>query len=175
MSILSLLGKPLVWGAAAAAVLLLEQTGHLGAVMQQVGLGSPAHAAVAGDPAQDRIAQAERDAQSTLPRFVAELTRGGQAWDLNAVRVRVGSGDVWIENIALIGNDMLRGMPSAGQEGLPNAPMQVAMADVIDWAFVKNGQGYGYYTVHASLEALPPAQAAVARSFLADRPLPQGW
>ncbi len=180
----SLLARPMYWGALAFTVLTLEGTGLLQDALERVGLmpnGSAASRAQAS--AAEALAIAEKNARQNLPKFLEAAQANQTNWDLRAVKVRIegieGEQQIWVEAFEPNMGDLLSGRVSDTAQPVAGVArgetLAFRTAQITDWAFVKNGRGYGYYSVHAALADMPAGQAAVTRAFLNDQPLPESW
>ena len=184
MAIAGLLGRPLLWGGMAAAVLGLEAAGMLDDLVAEARVLTGVDEAPALALLQEDLQKAEDKARKSLPRYLAAAVRAPDTWDTRAVKVAMsGAGgqaeEVWVEAFELTEGDRFAGVLTNAATSVPDldkgARIEFSMDQIVDWAFVQNGRGYGYFTVHASLPYMPAAQAAVTRNFLNARPLPSGW
>lgn len=178
-----LFARPFLWGGLAAAVLVAD---HYGQIDRALALYKGTQTA---QPLQTR-AQYEADlifaqtqAEKFLPRFLAQSFHPANSWETRAVLVSFASGEtkeeLWVEGFAPAESTKLTGrlsQPSAVLSDLAaGEDVTFDLADIVDWSFVKEGRGYGYFTIHAGLPYMPTSQAEVTRDFLHERPLPSGW
>ena len=179
-----IIGRPLLWGGLAGAVLVLDSAGLLDTMMAQAGLltGSGAQTPSQAGMEQE-VARAKDKARDYLPRYLAQAVRHPAQWDAQAVLVEISANgateQLWVEDFAPTKGRGFAGTLTNDAHVLPDlaggATVDFTMEQIVDWAYVEKGVGFGYFTVHASLPYMPAAQAAVTPKFLADRPLPSGW
>ena len=183
MSILKMFARPATWGGLAAVVLGLEMTGHLDTAVARVSSVVQALQGSGRDTFETDIAAAQLTAQQYLPRYLAAAVRAPEDWELRALKVMLDPARpetaVWVETF-----DVAEGEAFTGRRILSKQPdgaaaetedLTFTIDQIVDWAFVRDGTGFGYFTVHASLPYMPEAQAVVTRNFLAEQPLPSHW
>lgn len=186
MALFGFLARPAVWGVAAAGLLALDAADLLDdAVQTATDFAKPYVATQTASQAtiETKILAAQQEARRYLPRYLAQAVRDPQDWDTRAVMVAVNPQDpndrIWVENFELAGGDDFKGLvtqaKSAGDESPSVETMSFSMDQIVDWAFVQDGTGFGYFTVRASLPYMPKAQAVVTQNFLAETPLPTHW
>ncbi|MEC3860073.1 DUF2314 domain-containing protein [Mesobacterium sp. TK19101] len=178
-----IIGRPLVWGGLAGAVLVLDSAGLLDTMMAQASLIGGTSQATSQEGMEQDVTVARDKAREYLPRYLAQAVRQPAQWETQAVLVELSANgateQLWIEDFKPTEGEGFAGTLTNDAQMLPDlaagARVEFSMGQIVDWAYVEKGVGFGYFTVHASLPYMPAAQAAVARNFLADRPLPSGW
>lgn len=186
MSFVGILTRPVVWGAVAAGLLALDAADLLDdAVGGAVQFAQTTMGDKAASPAaiEQTLLAAQDEARRYLPRYLAQAVRAPSDWDTRAVMVVLDpqqpQNAVWVENFQLAEGEDFEGVVTKAKAPGADAPsvetLSFSMDQIVDWAFVQNGTGFGYFTVRASLPYMPEAQAIVARNFLAETPLPTHW
>jgi len=177
------IGRPLLWGGLAGAVLVLDSAGLLDTMMARAGLTGSGAQTPSQAGMEQEVTRAKDKAREYLPRYLAQAVRHPAQWDAQAVLVEISANgateQLWVEDFAPTEGRGFAGTLTNDAHVLPDlaagTKLDFTMEQIVDWAYVEKGVGFGYFTVHASLPYMPVAQAAVTRNFLADRPLPSGW
>lgn len=182
MAILFSPGRSVFFGGLAAAVLALNHFGLLDTMIAQAGLSTEVEQeAFSAD--HPLFIEAEAEAKRYLPRFIAKAVKNPADWESAAVKVDFVDGaleqTLWVENFTKVQGDLFAGTLVNGSQQLTDMPagkeVTFRKAQIADWSFVHEGQGYGYFSVHAELPVMTDARAKIMQSFLADAPVPKGW
>lgn len=122
-------------------------------------------------------------AKASLDKYFAYLATNPSG--VSTANIKVGiQGDAYIEQIwvssakstdgenfiGFLGNDpeQLSGL-KAGEK------VDFVKGQITDWSFIKDGKGYGFYSVRALLPKLPETEAEGLKKFLSEDPLPDFW
>lgn len=136
------------------------------------------------DPA---MAAAVADARRTLDRFLEHGTdKIGQSLPGAFVKVafevqhpEMTHEIIWIGPFKRDSDTQFVGLLSNEPEALPfkyREPVPFTYDMIRDWSYwADDGLGYGNFTTHVVLDALPAEQADPIRAQLATTPVPQGW
>jgi uncharacterized protein YegJ (DUF2314 family) len=172
--------KSLFWGGLAAGVLLLNELGFLD---EFLGFGPSGQANAAVIEVDPRVLDAEAAARDSLEQFLAKAALSPDDWQSASVLVEFVNGTdmsrVWVEQFTQVNGDLYRGVLSADAETIPTlARGQVVTfrrTQIFDWAFQKEGQGYGYFSMRAELAEMTAKRAGLVREFLSEHAVPKGW
>ena len=145
--------------------------------------------AFAGDPvilfADDdpELHTAMAKARDSLPGFLNFIASGSDNMDGFGLKVAF-QGDthvehIWVAEVVDHGEGRFSGR-------LANAPDQLGRLrigdkvtffdhQISDWSLVRDGKGYGFYTVRVMAAYMTPDQAGLLRGFLSDTPVPAEW
>ncbi|MCP5085642.1 MAG: DUF2314 domain-containing protein [Rhodobacteraceae bacterium] len=145
--------------------------------------------AVAGDPVvvfeneNKEMNTAIAEARSTLPEFLNYVASGSSEIENFGVKVSLQGDEyiehIWVSDVTVLGKGKFRGR-------LANAPVNLGrmkLGDQItfyerqisDWNFVRDGKGYGYFTVRVIATQMAKDDAAALAGFLSAEPLPVRW
>lgn len=148
---------------------------------------------LAGVKAQDATIQLRADdaamteavaaAKGSRATFLAEAADAPESWSDVTVKVALQGArqieNIWISNFERLDETLSIGLLANDPVDMPGSaagdPVEFRRDQIVDWAFVENARGYGFYTVRALLPRMEPEQAAAMESFLAEDPLPAGW
>lgn len=140
----------------------------------------------AGDPVvmfsddDPEMATAVKDALASLDRF---LQFADENPDVSLVKVafpakgRSGDEIIWVDRFQgsedFVGH--LANHPNDLGDLTLGSQVRFSRTQIRDWGAVIDGQGYGHFTVRATLDRVSEEDAANLRFFLSDDPLPEGW
>ena len=172
------------WGGLALAVWIGQQTGVLGSKESFAVQGATEDNNVVIVATEDEaMTQAQASAQKTLPKFLIVAQTAPADWQASTLKVALQGGtqieNIWVSNFkalsersfeAVLGNDPvdLPGL-QAGDRVTFN------YEQIVDWAFVKEGKGYGFYSVRAILPMMEGQQREGMVAFLSTQPEPPIW
>ncbi len=135
---------------------------------------------VSGDP---EIEASRIEARKYLSRFLDEAKSPPSSWQTVTLKAAL-QGETTVENIWI--SDFRETTPGTFEGLLANDPVDLpgkAAGDrvtftqdqIVDWAYVEGGRGYGFFSAHALLGKVSAEEAAGMRAFLAETPVPPGW
>lgn len=171
------------WGGLAAVVYVAQALGFLGG-------GNEVSAAFNDDNNFVEVAEDDalinasiEDARKTLPVFLEHAASAPESWSNVALKAALQA-DGPVENIWISGFQATDTGSFVGR--LDNDPVylgdltagsvvEFGYDQIVDWAFVENGVGYGFYSVRALVGSMTDEQAEALSAFLAPGTVPATW
>ncbi|WP_425090987.1 DUF2314 domain-containing protein [Tropicimonas sp. S265A] len=171
------------WGGLAAVVYIAQSLGLLGSSNKVSAAFNDNNNVVEVALDDAAVNSAVEEARATLPLFLEHASTEPAGWENVAIKVALQA-DGPVENIWVGSFKPLEDGSFIGQ--LDNDPVylgdlkagsevQFRYDQIVDWAFVEQGVGYGFYSVRALVGAMSEEQAAAVEAFLAPGKVPATW
>ena len=130
-----------------------------------------------------KIIQATELARVNLDQFLAASANPPASWSNLSIKVALQSSgpveNIWLSNFGPLNDGRWAGDLSNKPQYLPGLNLgdrvEFEHAKIVDWAFIENGKGYGFYSVRALLDEVVEEERAGLIAFLAEPPLPASW
>ena len=171
------------WGGLATAIYVAQGLGLIGGSSDSLASFEGDKNVIEVPEGAPNMEAARAEARATLPTFLAKAAVKPATWENVTIKVALQA-DGPVENIWVSDFQKLEGDRYAGR--LANDPVYLGAlkagdpvdftdAQIVDWAYVENGVGYGFYSVHALLGSMSEDQVAAAKAFLAPAKVPATW
>jgi len=178
------LKRVFLWGGLALAVWIGQQTGVLGAKESFAVQGATKDNNVVMVATEDEaMTQAQASAQKTLPKFLTVVQAASTDWQTATLKVALQGEtqieNIWVSNFKALSEHGFEAVLSNDPVDLPGLQagdrVKFNYAQIVDWAFVKEGKGYGFYSVRAILPMMEDQQREGMVAFLSTQPTPPIW